>query len=366
MKHLYTQVVVVGGGPAGATASRILSQSNVETVLVEKNLQNSKPCGGGLISTAFDEFDIPKSLIKKQVEKVRIVSPSDLIVDIPLEGGFLAIVDRKEFDNTLRTIASNKGVELIEGEFRSLYYQNGKPSVTILTNKEALEISAEYIIAADGVNSRIRKQLTGSFPLRFFSLSELLPDYNTEACELWFGSSIAPRFYAWVFPSSRGVDIGTIKANPVGIKTCFNNFLKKRELHSSKRPKGFFIPEWNDNLYFKKKVFFAGDSAAQVLPFTLEGIYYAMKSAEFVATAILQDKPALYKKLWRSAFKKRFLLMKTLHKIFLKDDTSVEKLIKLYKEEEIMQASMRLWLRKDPKQKILISYISLLKKFLDF
>ena len=57
-------VVVIGGGPAGATAARYLSRHGGRVALVEKDLNYAKPCGGGVPSTAFEEFGI--FLIRRQ------------------------------------------------------------------------------------------------------------------------------------------------------------------------------------------------------------------------------------------------------------------------------------------------------------
>ncbi len=50
------QVLVVGGGPAGSTAARLLAEKGIETVLIEKNLSFNKPCGGGIPSAGLKEF----------------------------------------------------------------------------------------------------------------------------------------------------------------------------------------------------------------------------------------------------------------------------------------------------------------------
>ncbi len=80
---LSAKVLVIGGGPAGATAARFLADQGIDVILLERNLFFVKPCGGGLSIGAFDELGIPKTAIKKEVKKIRVISPLGERLDIP-------------------------------------------------------------------------------------------------------------------------------------------------------------------------------------------------------------------------------------------------------------------------------------------
>ena len=118
--RLSTNVLVIGAGPAGATAAKVLSKNGRDVVLLEKNLAFVKPCGGGISINAFDEFGIPENIIQKKVRVIRLVSPAGEKVDIDLKGSSLAIVGRGEFDRELRRQAEVCGANIIEGEFASI------------------------------------------------------------------------------------------------------------------------------------------------------------------------------------------------------------------------------------------------------
>ena len=90
-----------------------------------------------------------------------------------------------------------------------------------------------------------------------------------------------------------------------------------------------------------------------------------MKAGEMAASALISGKAGDYKKFWKNRFQNRFLLMKKLWMYFLKDDLRAEKLIKLYHNTEVQEASIRLWLQKDLKKESLVSYIKIFRKFLN-
>ncbi len=360
--RLSAKVLVVGGGPAGATSAKFLAESGVDVILLERNLSFVKPCGGGVPLSAFEEFGIPKAVIKKEVKIIRMVSPMGERLDIELKDGILAIVERGEFDRALRNEAVENGTKVIEGEFiRILGYKPYRVEANI--GEAKAEIVSEYIIAADGVNSKVRTALGIKSP-SFFTVSERIEGVKTDFCEFWFGSSHAPNFYSWVFPTADGVSAGTSSFKPVKVGILFERFMERRGITSEGQKRIYRIPIWKGNLYNKGKIIFAGDSAGQVLPLAYEGIYYAMKAGEFAAGAIIEEKVDNYKKMWKARFQKRFTLMDKLRNYFLKDDDSAERLVALHKRPEVQETSMKLWLRKDSSREGLKDYIRLFGKFL--
>ena len=354
--RLSTNVIVIGAGPAGATAAKVLSKNGIDVVLLEKNLAFVKPCGGGISINAFDEFGIPENIIQKEVNVIRLVSPAGEKVDIDLKGSSLAIVGRGEFDRELRRQAEVCGANIIEGEFASIS-RNKQYTVEAAAGIDRYEITAEHIIAADGVNSRMRTAL-GIKPVRaFFTMSEKIQGMSADCCEFWFGASHAPLSYSWVFPWTQGISVGTGGYEQGRIQSLFERFRERKGIQTEGEKRVYRIPVWTGDLYNKSKILFAGDSAGQVLPFTYEGIYYAMKAGEFAARAIIENKVDNYKKMWRSKFQKRFMLMNVLRDYFLKDDASAERLVALHGRPEIREASLRLWTMKGGGKSNLMSYV---------
>ncbi len=378
-----TQVLVVGGGPAGATAARRLSESGIEVILVEKDLNHRKPCGGGIASTALEELEIPRNIPHRTVNTIRFVSPSGRKLDIPLEGGKILVVDRRAFDSLLRSLAGASGAQVSEGEFAGFQSRDNKDSKLrsrVLINGEPGIIESDYLIASDGVNSRVRSSLGLKSSGYVFTLSCPVEGLESDACEFWFGSEHAPSSYSWVFPrvdrdshfpealspSAGWCSVGTGISYGNDARLFFERFLKRLNLNGSqvKAARGYKVPSWKNGLYNVGNILFVGDSATQVMPFTYEGIYYAMKSGEFAAEAIINKRLSLYRKLWRRRFLSRFMLMRTLESVFLRSDSGAEKMFDMFSRAEVQEASMRLWLRKDAGRGSLFSYINLFRKFL--
>jgi len=358
-----THTLVIGGGPAGSTAARFLAKNGLDVILLERNLNYIKPCGGGLSINSFDEFEIPYDVIKKTTQSIILVSPSGKRLEINLKGNNLAIVERGEFDRILRLLAEKNGAKIINAELKDI---KGKNRYEITAEREGnlYKIEAEYIVAADGVNSKTRT-IFGLKPLKsFFTISEYISDISVDNCEFWFGFSHAPNAYSWVFPASNGISIGTGTFSQGMIHALFNNFIQRTGINKHGIRKVYRIPVWQGDLFNIDKVLFVGDSAGQVLPLTYEGIYYAMKSAEYAAQAIIDNKVNNYKKKWKSRFQKRFLLMCKLRDYFLKNDESTERLVSIHRRAEIQEASLRLWLAKESGRGSLIGYIKLIGNLL--
>ncbi|MCG6551497.1 MAG: NAD(P)/FAD-dependent oxidoreductase [Candidatus Magnetominusculus sp. LBB02] len=357
-------IAVIGGGPAGATAARLIGRAKRETILIERNLQNEKPCGGGVLSKAFSEFNIPPSLIKKKVESIRIVSPQGNAQDIALDETFLAIVHRQEFDAALRNAAADEGAGIVEGTFTDIHTGGKLTTLTIKTAQGETSIRARHVIAADGVNSAVLKRMLGRFPRRVYTAHEIHKGgLAVDRCEFRFNSVTPPGFYSWIFPHKDGVSVGTGSERTGEVDPFLDGLVSALKLSPNVRRRGYFIPVWDGSLYYKNGVYFVGDAAGMALPFTYEGIYYAMRSAEFAVAALLEGTPALYKKLWQSAYKKRYLVMRALQRYFLKNDDRMEKLVSLYGHARIKEASVRLWCRDDMKINLVGGFSALIKKY---
>jgi len=344
MKKLNCKVLIVGGGPGGATAARELNKFKIDNILLEKNFNFAKPCGGGLIKKAFKEFDIDTSLIDKEITSIKVVSPTKKSASVDILDSPLAIINRAKFDSHLRELAKRDGSKLIEAKAYHLKTDKNKTVIYAKNKNDTFAIECQYLIVADGVNSTIRKLLYKKDTKKVLTYYANIKNLNTNECQFWFSDNFAPKNYAWIFPHYNGINIGVASNNTKDIKRYFNNFLKSANIKTSIKPKGYYIPIWGKPLFCKDNILFVGDSGSFVLPFTYEGIYYAMQSAKFAAIAIAQNNPLAYEQMWKKQNLKRFKFLALLQKIFLYNSSMSEKLVKLYTNKKFQKSVIAYWI----------------------
>ena len=151
--------VVVGGGPAGATAAADLARRGHSVLLLDR-AGRIKPCGGAIPPRLIHEFEIPDALLVARATSARMISPSDRHVDMPING-FVGMVDREVFDEWLRERAAAFGAERRDGTFKRLARDTDGTAVVEYrpkATKDPQRIRARVVIGADGALSAVARQ----------------------------------------------------------------------------------------------------------------------------------------------------------------------------------------------------------------
>ncbi len=294
------QVVVAGGGPAGATCARTLARHGIRAVLIEASPSGEKPCAGGLPSVLFERYRIPELLIRHRATGVIFQAPSGLRVKASFpKGEYIATVDRREFDRHLRWTAEDSGAILVEGRVLG-YDEKGSQLLVKYRGPEGnvRTTEADFLVGADGAWSRIALMVKGSrLPLvvamqEHIALSDSRRDILGDNCLFNYSTAVSPDYYGWIFPKAGRVSIGvgTRMANRDRLPELLD---RMKELHADiieggevLSRNGALIPAGRYPRYGRKRVVLAGDAAGLVLPACGEGIYYAMRSGEITADVI--------------------------------------------------------------------------------
>ena len=300
-------VVVVGGGPAGATAAHTLAQRGHSVLLLDR-AGRIKPCGGAIPPRLIKDYAIPDHLLVAKAQSARMIAPSAHKVDIPIDNGFVGMVDRAEFDEWLRERAAHAGAVRRIGTFDKLTRDPDGVSVVHFQARERsqrgegapAQVRARTIIGADGAKSQVARQagVVGAAETQYvFAYHEIVKapsvkpaGYDGTRCDVYYQGKLSPDFYGWVFPHGDTLSIGTGSADKgFSLRHAVGLLREASGLSGAEvlRREGAPLPmkplkRWDNG----RDVVLAGDAAGVVAPASGEGIYYAMYGGELAAYAV--------------------------------------------------------------------------------
>lgn len=302
-------MLVVGAGPGGAACAVELARKGLEVLIIDKAAPpRYKTCGGGLVGRALAslrelEVDVGRS-VERSCQRLELhLQDADLVFRVERDPAPVVMAMRAGFDLCVVDAATQAGARLIVPCAFQTLKSESRTEVTVET--ECGEIQASWIVAADGVGSRVAR--AAGFPKAPDVVPALESEIRTSAAATRrlgqaarFDFGLVPHGYAWVFPKREHLSIGCLTTRPNGqgldrpLKQYLERYLATLGLDvvESRQDHGFGIPvRPRCRRLASRRVLLVGDAAGLADPIACEGISNAIESGRLAAQAIAGTHP---------------------------------------------------------------------------
>jgi len=290
-------VVIVGGGPAGAAAAYDLAEAGFSVLILDKReFPRFKPCAGGVTTKALHLFRYSIAPVIRATTNTMTVGYGTgkqkiLTANAPV----CALTVRTELDQFCLEKTLQKGVEfeLIPG-IKSIHQEKDK---VILLSKDGRSFECSYLLGADGAHSQVRKLTEEFSPDRTaIALEGIIPfDRLKNIPNFTFDFGVVHKGYGWLFPKHDHVNVGLYTRRPDEAtinKELLNQYAMARlGVNTVDHACGFPIGTGGEFYQPKaERVFLVGDAAGMSEALLGEGIHNAIKSGQAAASALIATK----------------------------------------------------------------------------
>jgi len=286
------RVAILGGGPAGAFAAERLASAGLRVVVFDEKLAWEKPCGGGITFKAYRDYPFlienstPKRLVHETVLGAPRAGEARLMLTDPL-----VIYSRFDLNNMMLERAQRAGAQIEKARVLAMTRQGAGWQL----RTSGGIASADFCIVALGARNPLREVGTELKPQDTMAALGYYVPGDQEQIDIQF----LPRLegYIWVFPRCGHLSVGICgKGEPAAaLRLRLEQFMAERDISSKDgRFYSHLLPSldsgsWRENRVAGDGWMAVGDSAGLVDPLTGEGLYYAIRSADLAAGALLAE-----------------------------------------------------------------------------
>ena len=283
------KVAVLGGGPSGAFAAEKLAAAGVTTTVFDEKLAWEKPCGGGLTWKAYSQYPFltdgatPKKVVTDSVLTAPGSAPARLKLDHPI-----LIYSRYDLNAMLLDRAQIAGAQL--ERTRVLSADRTDRGWNIRTKNGSLE--ADFCIMAAGARNPLRNLGTELTPGDAMTALGYFVPGDRDQIDIQFFDGLAG--YIWIFPRCGHLSVGICGKEPAAsLRARLERYMQEQGISKAGATYyGHVLPSlesraWKQNRVAGEGWIAVGDAAGLVDPITGEGLYYALRSADLAAQAII-------------------------------------------------------------------------------
>ena len=364
------QAIVVGAGPAGATAAFYLARAGVDVILLDKeSFPRDKPCGDGLrepIWHLYRDMGVWEEVLKYSTPSKGVLfgAPNQTFIKLYGEASPLC-GPRKIIDHIVARAAEREGAEFVENfEVTELIIKRGfVKGVVGMYQGRSTNIEADVVVVADGSHSRLAHQL-GLFnedpDLVFYGARGYFEDIGemTDLIEFFYNELFYPSGYMWVFPMSKTkgnvgafITEGALQRSGMRLEDLFGWWRDNTELGNTRlrnarllgEIKGWRLPAcWGPRDNYANGALVAGD-AGNMIEAAFGGgqdlgmlagkdaadvIVEALKAGDLTAEALSVYKDRLIK-----SQQEIYDMFNVARRFIFTDPGDLDEFVKLYKEK---------------------------------
>lgn len=349
MPVVRAQALVVGGGPAGSTAARILSRDN-DVLLVEEHMIPGQPlqCAGLVTPRGIPRF--ARESVVGEVKGIRFHSPSGFVLSLHSVRPRACVVDRSHFDRIMFHKAVDSGAVPLVGTSVKSLIDSGKGITAQCRSEGTTEaVFSQIAIGADGYRSMCRRAAHLPPPKHMLTGIQVDlkgVDLDPDFVEVFLGRQVAPGFFAWAIPAGDIARVGLctwdVDEPPV---VFLKKLLSRPEFSHARRVSAASgkVPIGHGKSAVRGRIMLVGDAACHPKPLSGGGVYTGIRGAELcaeVAGNYLQSPEdhdlREYDSLWLSEFGRELSKAFRLRKIFLNlDDKKLDKALRMFNEPSL-------------------------------
>ncbi len=304
-------VIIVGAGPIGSTlAYKLALNNNIKVCLIDRKEKIGIPlqCAGILSDEILKLNDLPDDVILNEVKGAYLHSPNQTL-KVSKKQTAAYIIDRVQYDQYLFKKAKNTNITIKTNE--TVIKVDTKEGI-VYTDKQ--ELKAKIIIASDGANSILAKQLNPK--QKYYCAAQFLiknlKEENTDYVDVFTKEEYFPGFI-WKIPlKNQEYRVGIFSKKPFNtekniLKSFINEHLENSELLDEYYAK---IPIYNkNNKLVENRLLLIGDAAGQIKPTTGGGLilgFKAVQIAEEIIKNALKENDYTILKEYEKSFKKQY------------------------------------------------------------
>ena len=293
------RVIVAGAGPAGSVCAYLLLKSGIDVVLLDRaKFPRDKICGGGLTYKAYHFLEQVYPDLHydyNSVNHIRVWVNNKHTCEIDAEKE-IRIVERKGFDHQLLKEYIQAGGCFVNEGLKEIHEENDGRIVVTLSNGD--QLWCDYLVGADGANSRVRKYLNPRPTIKMLIMEQYMEKSGVNEIGIGLSKHYANGYF-YRFPNNSFDAVGFCDLNNTADK--FRAVLKENGLEES-RLKGAFITISTDDP-IHNHIILIGDAGGFSNRLTYEGLFYAFQSAKNACDAIVSGKT--FQETNRLIFKKK-------------------------------------------------------------